>query len=211
MIHQFVEEAVLSAEDKRNQGFGVKVKLQQGVELGKDLDAHQVGFIDDQDRLLLFSGDFGEKTSEGLGQEGNGEGTGLHMEGEEDLLEQFEDGSGIGGDGDDPVLRGVKRRGGIAQGGGFACTHVSGDDTNCAQFEGIEESVCEGLEAWEGIKVLDFDILREGFSLEAEEVFIASHRGASFRRVFLPGKSLLWEGWVQRVVGVGCRCGPRFV
>ena len=211
MIHQFIDQGILAAEDKWDQGFGVEIELQQGVELGKDLDAHQVGFIDDQDRLLLFGGDFGEKTSEGLGQEGNGEGTGLHLEGEQDLLEQFEDGSGIGGDGDDPVLRGVKRRGGIAQRGGFPCSHLSGDDTNGAQFEGIEESVCEGLEARQGIKVLDFDILREGFSLEAKEVFIASHRRASFRRVFRPGKALLWEGWGQKAVGVGCRCGPRFV
>ena len=48
MIHEFVEQGILSAEDKRSQGFGVKVELQQRVELGKDLDAHQVGFIDDQ-------------------------------------------------------------------------------------------------------------------------------------------------------------------
>lgn len=45
MIHQLVEQSVLSTEDERDQWFGVKVKLQQGVDLGKDLDAHQVGFI----------------------------------------------------------------------------------------------------------------------------------------------------------------------
>ena len=82
MIHQFVDQGVLSAEDERDQGFGIKVELQQRVDLGKDLDAHQVGFIDDQDRLLFFGGDFGEETSEGFGEEGDGEGTGFHLEGE---------------------------------------------------------------------------------------------------------------------------------
>jgi len=152
-----------------------------------------VGFIDDQDRLLFFGGDFGEETSEGFGEEGDGEGTGLHLEGEQDLLEEFEDSSGVGGDGNDPVLRGVKRRRGVAQRGGFTCAHLSGDDTNGAQFEAIEKSVCEGLEARQRIEVLDLDVLREGFSLKAEEVLIACHRPASFQRVFHPDRILQWE------------------
>ena len=46
------------------------------------------------------------RLSEGFSQEeSNGEATGLHLEGKQDLLEQFEDGSGVGGDGNDPVLR----------------------------------------------------------------------------------------------------------
>ena len=68
-----------------------------------------------------------------------------HLEGEQDLFEEFEDGSGIGSDGDNPVLRGVKRRRGIPQRGGFPCSDLSGNDTNGTEFEGIEESVCEGL------------------------------------------------------------------
>jgi hypothetical protein len=92
------------------------------------------------------------------------------------LLEEFEDGSGIGSNGDNPVLRGVKRRRGIAQRSGFPCSDLSGNDTNGAQLEGIEESVCEGLEARQGVEVLDLDVLREGFSLKAKEVLIASHR-----------------------------------
>ena len=137
--------------------------------------------------------DFGEKSSEGFGQKGDGEGTGLDLEGEQDLLEEFEDRSGVGGNGNDPVFGGVKRRGGIAKGGGFPRADLSGDDTNGAQIEGIEESVCEGLEARQGVEVLDLDILREGFSLKAKEVLIASHRRASFRRVFPPDRIWQWE------------------
>ena len=110
MIHQFVDQGVLSAEDERDQGFGIKVELQQHVDLGKDLDAHQVGFIDDEDRLLFFGGDFGEQPSEGFGEESDRKGAELHLEREQDLLEEFEDGAGVGGDGNDPVFRGVKRR-----------------------------------------------------------------------------------------------------
>jgi hypothetical protein len=160
--------------------------------------------------LLLFGSDFGEKASEGFGEEGDGEGTGLHLEGEQDLLEEFEDGAGVGGDGNDPVLRGVKRRRGVAQGGGFPCAHLSGDDTHSTQFEGIEESVREGLEARQGIEVLDFDVLREGFSLKAEEVLIASHRPASFRRAFHPGRILQSEVQEENSVGVQGGCAPRF-
>ena len=104
MIHQFVEEGVLSAEDERDQGFGVKVKLQQRVELGKDFDAHQVGFINDQDRSLFFGSDFGDKTTESFGEKGDGEATGLDLKGKQDLLEEFEDGTGVGGNGNDSVF-----------------------------------------------------------------------------------------------------------
>src|SRR5208283_4096636 len=116
-----------------------------------------------------------------------------------------------GSDGDDSVLGGVKRGSGIAKGGGFACTDFTGNDTQGAQFEGVEESFCEGLKPWQGVKIITLDILREGFSLKAKEVLIASHHPASFRRVFHPGKALPREGWVQRSVGVGCRCDPRLV
>jgi hypothetical protein len=210
VIHQFIQQSVLSAKNEGDEGFRIEVKLQQRVELGKDLDAHEVGFIDDQDRLLFSGGDFGEKTPEGLGEEGDGKGTRLHLEGEQDLLEEFEDGAGVGGDGNDPVLRGVKRRRGVAQGGGFPCTHLSGDDTHSAQFEGIEESVREGLEARQGIEVFDLDILREGFSLKAEEVLIASHRLASFRRAFHPDRMLQSEVQGENSVGVRGGCAPRF-
>jgi hypothetical protein len=159
------------------------------MELGKDLDAHEVGFIEDQDGLLFFAGDFGEETSEGLGQEGDGEATRLYLEGEQDLFEQFEDRSGVSGDRNDPVFRGVQRRGGMAKGGGFPRANLTGNNTNSAQLKGILESVCEGLEARQRVKVLDLDILQEGFSLKAKEVLIASHhRRFSFRRVFPPDR-----------------------
>jgi hypothetical protein len=56
--------------------------LQKGVELGKDLDAHQVGYIENEDGLLFFADDFVEEASEGFGQEGDGEATRLYLEGE---------------------------------------------------------------------------------------------------------------------------------
>src|SRR3990172_7884623 len=205
MIHQLVDQGVLSAENKRDQGFGVKVKLQKRVELGKDLDAHQVGFIDDQDGSLFFRMDFEENASKGFGQKGDREGTGLDLKGEQDLFEEFEDGPGVGGNGNDSVFRGVKRRGSVAEGGGFTCPHLSGDDIQGAQIQSIAESVCEGLEARQRIEVLDLDILRERFSLKAEEVLIATHRPASFRRVFHPGRILQWEEVVQKSVAVRYR------
>ena len=211
MIHQFVEEAVLSAEDEGDEGLGVKVKLQEGVDLGKDFDAHQVGFIDDQDRLLFFGGDFGEQTSEGFSEEGDREGTGFHLEREQDLLEQLEDGPGVGSNGNDPVLRGVKRTRGVAKRGRFARADLSGDDTNGAQIEGIVKSIGKGLEARQGIEVLDLDILRERFALKAEEVLIANHRPVSFRRVFRPDR--MWSSEVQgdNCFAVRSQCAPCFV
>ena len=136
MIHQLVDQGILSAEDKRGQGFGVKVELQQRVELGKDLDAHQVSFINDQDGSLFFRIDFEQDGPEGFGQKGDGEGTGLDLKGKQDLLEEFEDSPGVGGDGNDSVFGGVKRRRGVAEGGGFARTDLSGDDIKGAQIRG---------------------------------------------------------------------------
>jgi hypothetical protein len=210
MIHQFIDQSILATKDEGNPGFGIEVKLQKGVELGKDLDAHEVGFIEDQDGLLFFGSDFEDKAPEGFGQEGDGEGARLYLEREEDLLEQFKDGSGVGRDGNDPVLGGVKRGSGIAEGGGFAGTDFSGNDIQGAQFEGVEESVCEGLETWQGVKIINLDILSKGFSLKAKEVLIESHRQTSFRRVSPPDR-MGWQRGVKKAVGVGCRCGPRFV
>jgi hypothetical protein len=85
-------------------------------------------------------------------------------------------------------LGGVKRGRGIAQRSRFPCADFSGNDTKGTQFEGIEESVCEGLETRQGVKVINLDILREGFSLKAKEVLIASHRQASLRRVSPPDR-----------------------
>jgi hypothetical protein len=164
------------------------------VELGKDLDTHQVGFINDQDGSLFLGSNFGDNPPEGFGQKGDRKRAGLDLKGKQDLLEEFEDGAGVGGNGDDSVLRRMKRRCGIAQGGGFARPHLSGDDTDGAQIESIAKSVCEGLEARQRVEVLDLDILRERFPLKAEEVLIATHRRASFRRVFLPDRILSREG-----------------
>ena len=189
MIHQFIDQSILATKDEGNPGFGIEVKLQKGVELGKDLDAHEVGFIEDQDGLLFFGSDFEDKAPEGFGQEGDGEGARLYLEREEDLLEQFKDGSGVGRDGNDPVLGGVKRRSGVTERGGFSRPYLSGDDTHGAQFEGVEEALGEGLEARQRVKVFDLDVLRERFTLEAEEMLIVSHRLVSFRRVFHPDKA----------------------
>lgn len=163
-----------------------------------------MGFVNDQDGLLFLGGNFRDNAPEGFGQKGDREGTGLDLKRKQDLLEEFEDGAGVGGNGDDSVLRRMKRRGGIAQGGGFARTNLSGDDTDGAQVESIGESVCEGLEARQGVEVLDLDILRERFTLKAEEVLIVTHRRASFRRVFLPDTIL------QREEGVGKSAEVRY-
>jgi len=144
MIHQLIDQGILSAEDEGDQGFGIKIKLQECMELGKDFDAHQVGFVNDQDGLLFLGGHFGDNPPEGFGQEGDGEATGLNLKGQQDLFKQFEDGAGVAGNGDDPVLGGVKGGGGIAQGGGFSRAHLSGDDTDGAQVKSIEESVLRG-------------------------------------------------------------------
>ena len=152
-----------------------------------------MSFIKDQEGTLFFGGDFGDQASEGFGEEGDGERARLDLKREQDLLEEFEDRSGVGGDRDDPILRGVEGMGGIAQGGGFAGADLTGDDTDGAQFDGIEEALCEGLEARQGVEVLDLDVLREGVALKAEEVSIESHRLFSFRRVGLPDRFFRWE------------------
>src|SRR5512139_3761459 len=113
MVHQLVEQGVLSAEDERYQGFGIEIKLQQGMKLGKDFNSHEVGFINDEEGLLFPPRDFRQKRSEGLGEKGDRKGTGFHLEGKQDLLEDFQDRSGIRGHGKDPVLRGMKRGGGV--------------------------------------------------------------------------------------------------
>jgi hypothetical protein len=153
---------------------------------------------------LFLGGDFRDQTSEGFGEQGDREATGLDLKGEENLLEEFKDGAGIGSDGNNSVLRRMKRARGVAEGGGFTRSDLSRDDTDGTEFEGIKESVCQSLEAGQRIKILDPDILREGISLKAEKVFIANHCSVSFRRVFLPDRRVSSE--VRRDNFVGVRC-----
>ena len=170
-----------------------------------------MGFVDDEDRMLFSCRDFRQECLEGFGEKGDREGSRLDLKGKQDVLEEFEDGAGVGRNGNHPVLGGMKGSGGIPEGGGFTRSHLSGDDTDGTQFKSIEKSVCQSFEAGQKIKVLDLDILREGFSLKAEEVLIANHRPASFQRVFHPGRILPWMGRLEKSVAVRCRCAPRFV
>ncbi len=211
MIHELVEQGVLSAEDEGNQGFGIQIKLQQGMKLCEDLDAHQVSFVDDQDGVLFSCRDFRQECLERFGEEGDGEGSRLHLERKQDLFEEFENGSGIGRHGNHPVLRGMKGSGGIPEGGGFTGSHFSRDDTDGAELKGVDKPVGQGLEAGQRIKVLDPDILRKGISLKAEKVLIANHRFVSFRRVFHPGRRVSPEVKGDNPVAVQCRCAPCFV
>ena len=87
VIHEFIEQGILSAEDQGDEGFGVEIKLQQGVDLAKDLDAHQVRFIDDQNGFLFFGGNVRDSPPECFGEESDREGTGFDLKGEQDLLE----------------------------------------------------------------------------------------------------------------------------
>jgi hypothetical protein len=127
------------------------------------------------------------------------------------LFEEFEDGSGVGRDGEDGILRGVERSGGVAQGGGFAGADLAGDDINGAYFNGIKEAVREGFEARQRVEVLDLDVLREGLMHKTEEMLIEGHRRVSFRRVFLPDRVFPWEAGMKKCVGVRGRCVARFV
>ena len=77
---------------------------------------------------MFFRIDFEQYGPEGFAQKGDGEGTGLDLKGKQDLLEEFENRPGVGSNGNDSVFGGVKRRRGVAEGGGFPCTDLSGDD-----------------------------------------------------------------------------------
>ncbi len=57
---ELVDEGGLSREDHGEEGSGVGVDLGEGMELGEDIEAEVVSFVDDKDRDLLLGGEVGE-------------------------------------------------------------------------------------------------------------------------------------------------------
>jgi hypothetical protein len=105
------------------------------MELSKDFQSHKRGFVNDQDGNLFSLGDFDDDSFKGMYQPGQGVGLAVHVEAAAYLFEDVCHGSGSGRDGDDPVLRGMKLSGGMAQGDGFAAADIAGDDGDGALRE----------------------------------------------------------------------------
>ena len=106
------------------------------MELGEDLQPHEGGFIDDQYGDLLSLGYFEDGGTQGFGKPGQGVGLPVHVEAVTDLSQDVGHGSGGGDDRDDLVLRGVEFCGGVSEGGGFAASHIAGDNGGGAEVQG---------------------------------------------------------------------------
>ena len=68
VIQQLVDQRVLPAEHDRHEALGIELELGEGVQLSEHVEAHQVCFVDDQQRGLLLGTDVGEVVANGGGQ-----------------------------------------------------------------------------------------------------------------------------------------------
>ena len=56
MIHEFIEQVILTGEDDGQEGLGIVVELAESLELGQNFKPQEVGLIDHQHRGLFSLG-----------------------------------------------------------------------------------------------------------------------------------------------------------
>src|SRR4030067_2002695 len=75
---------------------------------------------------------------------------------------------------------------GVPKGSGLTASHITGNDTDGSQFQGIDKTFSGRLKAGKRVEVLYPYVLCKGFFLEAEECPIAHDCSPVLRRVFHP-------------------------
>ena len=166
---QLVDKSALAAEDDGHERACVVVQLGQCVQLGEDIQAQQVGLVDEQDGDLFLGGDVCEKSANDGKYLGHGVGGRSIAEGKANLTQQLQEASGGSHQRDQTILRGMKRGGSGAQGGALARADLAGDDGGQAVSHRVVETLAEGIQAGQGVEMLQRDVLREGLTGEAEQ------------------------------------------
>ena len=168
MVEEAVDEGELAAEHDGHEGGGVEVELGEGVQLGEDVQAHEVGLVDEEDGDLFCGADVLEGVAHGFEESGGGEEGCGGAELEADLAKQLEHGAGGGDEAEDAVLGRVEAALGVAEGGGLAGADFTGDDRDEVCVESVVETLEECVESREGEEFVEGDLLGEGFGAEAE-------------------------------------------
>jgi hypothetical protein len=170
VVEEAVDEGELAAEHDGHEGGGVEVELGEGVQLGEDVEAHEVGLVDEEDGDLFCGADVLEGITHGFEEAGGGEEGCGGTELEADLAEQLEHGAGGGDEAQDAVLGRVEAALGVAEGSGLAGADFAGDYGDEMGVEGIVEALEECVESREGEEFVEGNLLGEGFGTEAEGV-----------------------------------------
>ena len=90
VIFELIKQIVLPGEDDCEQGFGIELKLSDGLDLGQNVITEETGLIDDEDRHLLALRDLNDLRADGFGKPGRGVGAGFRVQGDTDLTEYLE-------------------------------------------------------------------------------------------------------------------------
>ena len=145
VVQDLVDQRVLAAEHDRHDTLGIELELRQGVQLGEHVEAHQMGFVDDQQRRLLLGPDVGEVVANGGGQR---------------------DGRSH------PMLQAA---GCAAQGGGLAGADLAGDHADHAELDGVVEAIQRRIESGTDEQLIEGDILGKRLVGEPEGVPQVDH------------------------------------
>ena len=137
-VDEQIGEVVLPGENDWEHGVGATVKLGDGVQLGEDLQPEQGSLFDTQDGLFLsLLHALSDELADEPGEHGPGEAGGVQFQGGAYLPVELQDGALRGGDPNWVKLRGVQSAAGPPQGSGLSTAHVSGDQGDCAQADGV--------------------------------------------------------------------------
>ena len=137
------------------------------MKLVEDVEPEEMSFVDDKNGNLFLCEDVGKEIADEREHFDDGVGGWRIAESDADLHEKFPERAGGGDDGDDAVLGWVKAGDSSTKGGALAGTDVAGDDGGKSIGDGVVEAVDERGEAGEREKVLDGNILVEGFPGES--------------------------------------------
>lgn len=72
VIHEFIEQVILAREDNGQERLGVMVELSEGLELGQDFKAQEIGLVDNEHGDLFSLSDFHDQGADGSGDFGDG-------------------------------------------------------------------------------------------------------------------------------------------
>ena len=90
---ELVDEGDLAREDYGDESSGIEVGLRDSVELIENVEAEEMGLVDEEDGDLFFAGYVEEKGAHKGDHLGDGVGHGRVAEGDADLTEEFHEGA----------------------------------------------------------------------------------------------------------------------
>jgi len=171
---KLVSEIGLAEEDKRDDGRGIHIVVEQKSELLEDVGREQVSFVDNEQNAATFTGQIGERGVK-LREQLRKVKKRFGLESEKNLGIKGNDGETRVGKIDDGVNVGIEGVSKGAEGGRFAGTNIAGDESGKPFLESESETGLDLAIAARGKEVAAGDGFCERGKLKTIEIIQSGH------------------------------------